>query len=206
MAGLFLPVSFTLSSGSPAAMAIFVGALAAVALANQFGFDGSAYAANLTAGVPGRVEVQSRATAHALYVVPVLATIAIVVGALSAHPGRIPSVFGLLIAAYGVGLGLALPVSVRAAYALPDTSNPFALSSGGGPAKGLLAFGLLLAAVIVSLPLQIVALTLRDVWLWIGLPAGLAYGAAAYLIGSTVAGDLLDRRAPEMLAAVMPNR
>ena len=44
------------------------------------------------------------------------------------------------------------------------------------------------------------------VWLWIGFPAGLAYGAAAYLIGSSTAGDLLDKRAPEVLAAVMPNR
>ena len=32
---------------------LFVGALAAVTLANQFGYDGSAYAANVVAGVPG---------------------------------------------------------------------------------------------------------------------------------------------------------
>jgi ABC-2 type transport system permease protein len=206
MAGLFLPVSLGLSSDAPGSMTVFVGALAAVVLANQFGYDGSAYAANVAAGVPGRIEVQARATAHALYVLPVMALIAVVIGVLSADPARIPSTFGLLVASYGVGLGLVLPVSVRAAYALPDSSNPFALSSGGGPAKGLLAVGTMVAAIIVSLPLQIVALVLGDVWLWIGFPAGLAYGAAAYLIGSTAAGDLLDKRTPELLAAVTPNR
>jgi ABC-2 type transport system permease protein len=187
-------------------MVIFVGALAAIALANQFGFDGSAYAANITAGVPGRIEVASRAVAHAIYTVPVLFTIAVLVGALSANPGRIPSTFGLLMAAYGVGIGMVLPLSVRAAYALPDSPNPFAMSSGGGPAKGLLAAGVLLGAVVVTLPLQIIALALNPVWLWIGLPVGLAYGAAAYLIGSGVAADMLDKRMPEVLAAVTPNR
>jgi len=206
MAGLFLPISLTVSNGSPGAMVIFVGALAALGLANQFGFDSSAYAANVTAGVPGRVEIGSRAAAHAIYTLPLLVAVSIVVGSLAGHPGRIPSTFGLLIASYGVGLGLVLPVSVRAAYAFPASSNPFAMSSGGGPAKGLVAFGVLFGAIVVSLPLQIVAWLLGPVWLWIGLPVGVAYGTAAFLIGSGIAADLLDRRAPELLAAVTPGR
>ncbi|HEX5204716.1 MAG TPA: ABC transporter permease [Actinoplanes sp.] len=206
MVALFLPVSLTIGSGSPGSMVIFVGALAALALANQFGFDGSAYATNITAGVPGRVEINSRAAAHAIYTIPLLVVVAVLVGALSASPGRIPGTFGLLIAAYGVGLGLVLPVSVRAAYAFPASTNPFAMSSGGGPAKGLLTFGLLFGAVLISLPLQIVALALGPVWLWIGLPVGIAYGVAAFLIGSGIAADLADKRAPELLAAVSPQR
>jgi ABC-2 type transport system permease protein len=206
IASLFLPVSMAFVDGSPGALSIFVGALAAVALANQFGFDGSAYAANITAGVPGRVEVHSRAAGHAVYMLPVLTAIGIAVGALDGRPAEIPSAFGLLLAAYGVGLGLSLPVSVRAAYSLPNSTNPFAISAGGASAKGLLAFALLFGAVMVSLPLQIVAWTLAPVWLWIGLPVGAAYGTAAYLIGSGIAGDLLDRRMPELLAAITPGR
>jgi ABC-2 type transport system permease protein len=132
--------------------------------------------------------------------------IAVVTGLVGGHPARIPSDLGLLLAAYGTGLGLVLPVSVRWAYALPDTTSPFALSAGGGTAKGLLAFGVLAGSVIATAPLQIIAYFLGPVWLWIGLPAGLAYAAAAYLIGSGAAGDLLDRRAPELLAAVTANR
>jgi ABC-2 type transport system permease protein len=206
MAGLFLPVSFAFSTGSPGVMNVFVGALAALALANQFGYDGSALAANLVAGVPGRVEVQSRAAAHAVFVLPVLVLIAVLVGALDGNPLRIFSTLGLLVAAYGVGIGVILPVSVRAAYPLPDSANPFALSTGSGPAKGLVAMGALVGTVVLTLPLQILALALHDVWLWIGLPVGVAYAAAAYLVGCGIAGDLLDRRGPELLVAVTPAR
>jgi ABC-2 type transport system permease protein len=204
--GVFLPVALVAGGGGAGGMALFVGSLSAIALANQFAYDGSAYAANLIAGVPGRVEVQSRAAAHAVYVVPVLAVISVVVGFTSGRPSAIPGQFGLLLAAYGVGLGLVLPLSVRAAYALPETTSPFAMSSGGGMAKGLLTAGVLIAAVIATLPVQIAAHFLGAIWLWIGLPVGVAYGVAAYLVGSAVAGDQLDRRMPEVLAAVTPNR
>ena len=205
--GVFLPVSLAIAGGGGAGPTVlFVGALAAIPLANQFAYEGNAYAANMIAGVPGRVEVQSRAAAHAIFVVPVLAMIAVVAGFVTGPPSSIPGDFGLLVAAYGVGLGLVLPLSVRAAYALPETTNPFAMSSGGGMAKGLLTLGVLVGAVLGTLPLQIAGYFLGAVWPWIGLPVGVAYGVAAYLIGSGVAGDLLDRRMPEVLAAVTPNR
>ena len=206
--GVFLPVMLTVSGGGAGAggLLLFVGALAAVSLANQFGFEGSAYAANVAAGVPGRVEVRSRATGYCVYVVPLLIVISIVVGVVAGSPASIPSLLGRLVATFGVGLAVVLPISVRAAYALPDTSNPFAMSSGGGLAKGLLTFGAMFTAIIVTLPLQLAGWLLGDVWLWIGLPIGLGYGATAYLIGSRLAGTMLDGRAPELLAAVTPNR
>jgi len=204
--GLFLPVSLAVAGGGVGGAVLFVGSMAAMPLANQFAYEGNAYAANMIAGVPGRVEVHSRAAAHAIHVIPLLTMIAVVLGLVAGPPSSIPSRLGLLLAAYGVGLGLVLPLSVRAAYALPETTNPFAMSSGGGTAKGLLTLGVLLGAVIGTLPLQVVAYFLGTIWLWIGLPTGVAYGVAAYLIGSGAAGDLLDRRMPEVLAAVTPNR
>jgi ABC-2 type transport system permease protein len=206
VAGLFLPVSLALSDGSPGALVVLVGGLAAMALANQFGLDGNAYAANIVAGVPGRVEVQSRVIAHAICVVPLFAVDAIVIGVISGRPWSIGGEFGLLLAAYGVGLALVLPISIRAAYALPESTSPFAMSSGGGMAKGLLTMAVLLGAVLGSLPLQITAYFLGPVWWWIGLPVGAAYGFAAYLISAGLCGDLLDRRIPELLATISPNR
>jgi ABC-2 type transport system permease protein len=206
VAGVFLPASLAVSGGGSSAMTGLLGAIAAIALANQFGYDGTAYAANVAAGVPGRVEMQSRATAQALFIVPILLLIAVVMGALTADPAAIAGRFGLLVAAYGVGLGLVLPLSVRAAYALPESTSPFALSSGGGAAKGLLTMGVLIGTVVAAIPVQVFAWALGDLWLWIGLPVGVAYGAAGYLIGSGAAGDMLDRRMPEVLAAVTPGR
>jgi ABC-2 type transport system permease protein len=80
------------------------------------------------------------------------------------------------------------------------------MSSGGGLAKGLLTFGALAIAVVVTLPVTLAAYLLADVWLWIGLPVGAAYGTIAYFVGTRVTGDLLDRRMAELLAAVTPNR
>jgi ABC-2 type transport system permease protein len=201
--GVFLPVTLAVTGANPDGMLTFVGALAAVGLANQFGYEGSAYAANVVAGVPGRLELHSRVAGYALYVAPLLLTIAVVAGTANGRPATIPSLVGTLAAAFGTGLAAVLPISVRGAYALPDTTNPFALSSGGGLAKGLMSFAALLAAVVGTIPIQVAAY-LMPAWLWIGLPVGLLYGAAAYLIGSHLAAKMLDRRMPELLTAVTP--
>jgi len=204
--GIFLPVMLAISGAGAGPMLLFVGALAAVNLANQFGFDGSAYAANVAAGVPGRVEVRSRVAGYSVYVLPLLFVTAVVVGIVSGSPASIASALGELTATYGVGLGVILPISVRAAYALPETTNPFAMSSGGSLAKGLLTFVALFGAIILTIPLELAAYVLGDVWLWIGLPVGAGYGAAACLLGSRIAGDMLDARMSEVLAAVSPHR
>jgi ABC-2 type transport system permease protein len=204
--GIFLPVTLSVTGGGATGFLPFIGALAAVSLANQFGFEGSAYAANVTAGVPGRVELQSRAAGFALYVLPLLLVIAATVGFASGRPQSGPALLGTLLASFGIGLAVVLPVSVLAAYSLPDTGNPFAMSSGGGLAKGLLTFGAMAVAIVATVPLLIAAYLLGDAWLWIGLPVGLLYGAGAYTVGSLIGGALLDRRMPELLAAVTPNR
>lgn len=215
--GAFLPVTVSLSEDSSAnqhsgALAsaggalLFVGVLAALSLANQFGFEGSAYAANIVAGVPGRTELRSRVLGYSLYLGPLLVLIAVVVGLVVGRPAGIPALLGALAAAYGTGLAVVLPLSVIAAYALPDTANPFAISSGAGLTKGLLSFGALIGASVACLPVVLVAVLLGDAWIWLGLPVGLGYGAAAYLLGTWLAGAALDRRMPELLSAVTPNR
>jgi ABC-2 type transport system permease protein len=202
--GVFLPVTMAVTGTGASGMLLFIGALASIGLANQFGYEGSAYAANMVAGVPGRVELHSRVAGYAVYVAPLLFTIAVVLGVVTGRPATIPSLLGTLAAAFGTGLAAVLPISVRGAYALPDTTNPFALSSGGGLAKGLLSFGALFAAVVCTIPIQVVAYFLGPVWLWVGLPVGLLYGTAAYLIGLHMAASLLDRRMPELLTAITP--
>jgi ABC-2 type transport system permease protein len=141
-----------------------------------------------------------------VYLVPLLVAIAVVVGLVIGAPGGIPALLGTLAAAYGTGLAVVLPVSVMAAYALPDSSNPFAISSGAGLTKGLLSFAALVVAGLGTLPVLLVAYLLDGAWVWLGLPIGLAYGAVAYALGARLGGAVLDRRMPELLAAVSPNR
>ncbi|NLU78126.1 ABC transporter permease [Micromonospora sp. HNM0581] len=223
--GLFVPVmvnfggqGFTLDSDqsfSPAGESspvlvslsmLFVGLLAAVTLANQFGFDGSAYAANVVSGVPGRLELRARATAFSLYVLPLLAMVAVVIALVLGEPTWVGFMAGALVATYGAGLAVNSFVSVLGAYALPETSNPFAMNSGAGLVKGLLTILAMIVTGVLAVPMVLAAGLLGDTWVWLGLPLGVAYGVGALLLGTYLAGDVLDRRQPELLAMVTPRR
>ncbi|WP_305787304.1 ABC transporter permease [Symbioplanes lichenis] len=202
--GVFVPL-LLLNDASEfglGAMLVFIAALGAVSLANQFGFDRSAYAANVVAGVPGRVELASRVAGFSVYVLPALLVITVVMGVVGDWLAGVPAVFGTVVAAYGAGLAIVLPLSVRAAYALPDSTSPFAMNSGAGPAKALLSLAALVGAALATLPLQLVGWLLADVWRWVGLPIGIAYGIGALALGLRLAGPLLDRRMPELLATI----
>ncbi|MCX5068272.1 ABC transporter permease [Micromonospora lupini] len=223
--GIFIPVlfngglSFTsgdeqgfsmgAGDGSPVVVTlsmVFVGVLASVTLANQFGFDGSAYAANVVAGVPGRVELRARMTAFSLYVLPMLAFVAVLLSVLLGRPGWLGLTAGSLAATYGVGLAVNSFVSVLGAYSLPETSNPFAMNGGAGMAKGLLTVLSMVTTAVVAVPMVVAAALLGDAWLWLALPVGVAYGLGTALLGAYLAGDVLDRRQPELLATVTPRR
>ncbi len=215
--GVFLPVLGTLgatsfgsagtrSPGPPTFAIALVGSLAAVMLANQFGFDGSAYASHVIVGVPGRLELRARAVGYSLYVVPILVVIAVIVGVLSRHPGQLAVTLGALLAVYGTGLAVNVIVSVLAAYSLPETSNPFAVKTGTGMTKSLFALVAMVGAVLAALPVLIGAALLTGAWSWVMLPIGAAYGAVLAALGIEIAADRLDRRAPELLAAVSPER
>jgi ABC-2 type transport system permease protein len=173
-------------------------------VANQFGFDGSAYAVHLTTGVPGKVEMRSRVMGYSVYIVPMLLVISIAVTALTSTYDELPMRLGILFGAYGVGLGVCMLISVYGAYSLPETSNPFAVNTGAGMTKSLFAIGALLAAVALTTPLALGALLVPGLWMWLSLPVGLAYGAAAIWLGILIGGDAIDRRGPELLAAIMP--
>jgi ABC-2 type transport system permease protein len=216
--GVFVPLMVTISGpsgpdggpgASPAtvtASMLFVGTLAALSLANQFGYDGSAYAAHLVVGVPGRMELRARLVAFSVYMVPTLTGIAVLIAVVLGRPVLLLPMLGGLAAAYGVGLAVNTVISVLGAYALPETSNPFAISTGGGAAKSLLSFVALLASAAVTAPFALAAALLGDAWTPLALPVGLVFGIGSAVLACHIAGDVLDHRAPELLLAVTPRR
>ncbi|WP_329105944.1 ABC transporter permease [Micromonospora sp. NBC_01699] len=218
--GIFVPVSVNIGSqglftgpteldASPVLVSLsmlFVGVVAAVTPANQFGWDGSAYAANVIAGVPGRLELRARVVAFTLYVGPMLLVIAAVLAFFLREPEWIGVLAGSLFAAYGSGLAVTLYVSILSPYALPESTNPFAMNSGAGVAKSAQVLLAMLVGSVLALPMVLATALLGGVWLWLALPVGLAYGLGALALGIHLAGGVLDRRMPELLVAITPRR
>jgi ABC-2 type transport system permease protein len=197
------PSPFTSTTGQAATM-LFVGALAAVGLANQFGFDGTSYAANVIVGISGRLELRSRVVAYSWLIGPFLVLLACLTALLRQAPGQIPLLLGMLLAAYGAGVACCMHVSVLGAYALPENSNPFAINTGAGVAKSLLAMVAWFGGMVLALPMLLLVIFAAPVAATLALPLGLAYCVGAIWLGLITAGDVLDRRQPELLAAVTP--
>lgn len=212
IAGVVVPAVLRAGSGSgagaplPVAVA-FSALLAAMVLANQFGTDGSAYALHLLVGVPGRVELRARACALAALMAPVLVTVTVGIALLTGARSQVPAALGVVAAALGVAAGISALVSVLVPYAFPESTNPFAVSGGTGGLRGLLALvGSVVAAALLA-PVLVFAVLVHGTTAGLAvLAAGLAWGAVGLLLGTFVAGDILDRRGPEILAAVTPRR
>jgi len=220
MASAVLPIALNIaSSGGPNTMrslgsALFgfavtmSGTMGGMLLGNQFAFDGNAYAAHLLANVPGRVELRARAVALALVALPVQAAVVLAVGLIAGRPDQLPIGFGLLATSFGAAVASAAVLSVLAPYPLPDSSNPFAMNSGGASAKGLLAIVAMVGTLVICVPVIVTSALVGDLAAgpWLILVGGLAYGGTAATFGTLFAGRLLDRRGPEVLIAVTPRR
>ena len=217
MASAILPIALTLASGFPGEAGRSVsglpfgfaitmaGTMGGMLLGNQFAFDGNAFAAQLLGTVPGRVELRARAAALAVVAVPAQIAVVVAVTVLAGAPGQVVPALGMLAASFGSALAVASVLSVLAPYALPDSSNPFALNSGGGSAKGMLAVVAILGTLVVCTPVVVAAVLLPDAG-WVVLAIGLVYGGVATWLGTVIAGDVLDRRGPEILVAVTPRQ
>jgi ABC-2 type transport system permease protein len=189
--GVSLPLAVVFSSVTGAAM-----------LANQFGFDGSAYSAHLLAAVPGRVDLRARAAALSLIMLPLVVVIVVAVALLSGDAADLAQALGVVAAMYGTSMGVASVLSVVAAFPVADSSNIFASSGGSGTAKGLFTLiGMAVSAAVAS-PVLLAALLLPAALAWTALPLGVVFGIGAVLVATYLVGDHLDRSGPELLAEV----
>lgn len=225
MVSVILPVTFAiggtgggtgssgleLGGGGLAFAVVLAGSIAGLLLADQFGYDGSAYAAHLLAAVRGRTDIRARGAAIALIAAPVQAAVVVALAFTLGEPADAPAALGVLAASFGAGLALAAMLSVLAPYAVPESTNPFA--SGSGSAKGLLGLVAAIGNVILCGPVLAAYFLLRSLTVggvlvgpWLVLLTGVVYGVAAARLGSGIAGRLLDDRGPEVLRAVTPNR
>jgi ABC-2 type transport system permease protein len=196
----------SLGKGALVFSLMFAGAFVGLVLVNQFGNDGTAYALHMLTGVPGQVELAARALAVGLLAFPLLTVGTIAASILSGHAAQLPAAIGVGLCAFGISVGAAGITSVIAPYPMPDSTNPFAMNTGRGGVKGLLSFVSMFATWILTSPLAVAFALLPEATTWVLLPVGLLWGFALAWLGTRLAGNLLQRRAPEVLAAVTPRR
>ncbi|WP_433053840.1 ABC transporter permease [Dactylosporangium sp. CS-033363] len=196
----------SLSQGALVFSLMFAGAFVGLVLVNQFGNDGTAYALHMLTAIPGQVELAARAVAVGILAFPLLLAGTIAASILSGHADQLAAAIGVGLCAFGISVGAAGITSVLAPYPMPDSTNPFAMNSGRGGAKGLLSFVSMFATWILTAPLAVAFALLPGGTSWILLPIGLAWGFALAWLGTRLAGNVLQRRAPEVLAAVTPKR
>jgi len=193
--------ALNIASWSPVLIAVIGGA----SVGSDLAYDNSAFGLHLLSGVSGRDDRRGRVTAYLWVVTPVLVMAVIVTTAVTQAWQLLPSVLALCVVALLAGLGAGSAVSgFVPGKVKPPGSNAF--SSGGGNLQSLLNLmltsGITFVAALPTVAL-VVAAQFGPGWLaWIALPVAGVCGAAVLVAGIRLGGRLLDRRGPELLAAI----
>ena len=212
VAGIIVPIALRVAGGThgarlplPFAVA-FPALIGAVLVANQFGYDGTAYSMHLLTAVRGRTELRARATALAVILLPFLVVVAVVVAVLTHDPAGIAPALGTIAGVFGTVLGVESVLSIFVAYPMPESRNVFSVNTGTGGAKAFVAMAGVLMAAALAAPVLVVAGLLHGLLAPLVIPLGIGYGLAALLVGTYIGGDALERRGPELLVSVTPRR
>ncbi|WP_405217950.1 hypothetical protein [Agrococcus sp. Ld7] len=194
------------AAGIGAMLVPLFGALVLMTIAQlDAAYDNSALAAHVLTGVSGTADRAGRALGMAvlfgpLLIVTVIASIAIA-GRWDLLPGSLGATLGT--AGVVVGVGAAISPWMPGQTPAPEAS-PFGAGSSGGAQALLGALIMMAAAGTVGAPA--IGTAIASAWIpwlgWLSLAIGLAVGALAIWLGVRIGGRALDRRWPELLAAV----
>lgn len=209
IAPVILMVSQFVSAHGSRAVAAFAPALLSVLLgmsvAQDLSYDGTAVWQHVASGLSGRDDRLGRVLSTATVFGPLLVVLLGVAVGVSGEWRLLPMVAGLTFGLALTGLGVGSLVGVLWQWpAPPPGANPFQKGNSGG-LPPLLSFSVTsMATMILSLP--VIGLAFGSIWLpwlgWLALPVGVVLGGVVLLVGVNQGGRLLDRRWPEVLAAV----
>jgi ABC-2 type transport system permease protein len=135
---------------------------------------------------------------------PAATAATIATAALSQQWMLVPALLGLVLGLLLGGLGVCSVTSAVLVYPAPSPGdNPFKTRPGANTAllgSTFVSWGVLAVVTAPEIVLLVVALlTGQAVWGWIGLVLGVVLGPVTLAVGVRVGGDLLDRRAPQLL-------
>lgn len=194
--------------GSPevAVMApTLLGLLIGVSIGQDLSYDGSSIWLHLSAGVRGAEDRLGRVMSTCTVYLPLMVILVAVAVISTGRWNLLAPVVGLTLGLMLTGLGVGSVVGVLWQWpAPPPGANPFQKGNSGGLPAVLSLTVILFGTLILSAPT--IALTIWSFFTpWVGyltIPVGLILGLVILRVGIRQGGRLLDRRWPEVLAAV----
>lgn len=186
----------------PAIVSILVASIVQMDVA----YDHDAVALHVLTGVPGSSDRAGRLLGVGIIAVPLIVLTCVVCTLLAGDwallPASLGAALGLSLVAAGTGawLGAYLPGRAPAPGA-----NPLGRGSSGGVQSWIAMLAFIPALLVLGGPafaFAIVALVADPVWGWVSLAAGVVIGVAAVWVGIVQGGKALERRWPEVLAAI----
>lgn len=202
-------------SGNGANLALLlgplVGFLLAFGISADVAYDNTAFALHISTGVSGAADRAGRVIACGVFALPVTVLAVVLPCLVLGEEDLLPVLLGVSLAMLLSGLGLSSVVSARYTYNVPLPGENAFKTPPGSAGRSMLVQSLgMLAQIVIVLPVLALAaaalLTDNPLWDWLTLAGGVVLGAGLLLAGVRLGGKWLDRRAPEMLAAVTVNK
>lgn len=202
---LYVNSQTTHLAGLLSASGPIVAVLVSLSIFTDLSYDSTAFAAHISAGVPGVADRAGRVIAVGTFALPIVVGITIGSVAVSGSWSPLPAMLGLSIGVLLSGLGLSSVTSARIVVPVPSPGDsPFAAKTGAGFTTAVTTFatwGVLALLALPEIVLAVVAGATGSLALgWVTLAVGLVLGSGLLTAGVRIGGRELEQRAPELLA------
>ncbi|GAA1972852.1 hypothetical protein GCM10009718_05940 [Isoptericola halotolerans] len=204
-------VAVALSSGAGTELFLVVAPTAAfilgIGLSNDVGYDNTAFALHVAAGVPGRADRWGRVIPVAVVGVPLVVAFAVAAVLVSGRWDALPAVLGTSLGVLGVGVGVSSVASARLVYPVPKPGESAFKTPQGATVATMVAQAVAFAIVaVLTAPTVVLALLglfgVGSGYGWAALAVGLVSAVVALVVGVRWGARVYERRQPELLAQV----
>ena len=206
------PVDISFALGHAPAPLLFMAPALAVfmgwAIHDDLGLDSTALWSHISAGIRGAHDRLGRVVGAAVWQVPALVVIDLLMVAWTGRWEALPAVTGACLALYGCALAWSSLASVLLPYETlaPGDSPMRSRTSGTAFLAALIQMAAILLLLAVCSPVLGVAVygvvQGAPVWGWVALVAGVVWCGLLLWGGVVFGGRVLDRRGPQVLATI----
>ena len=184
----------------------FTALLTGFSLSTDVAFDSTAWWIHLASGVKGWQDRLGRVIGEAVWAIPLLLVIGIVVPLVMDASNRIVPVLAAMASLYLSSVGVSSVFSALIIYpvALPGES-PLKMKTGMMGSQMLSQMGCLIVSGLVGAPICVWAIFATGWQAWVALLASIVWGLGILTAGVALGGRVMDSRGPAILETLKKN-